>query len=117
MPESGFELRHAESASEEAPLEEEEQSSFFGGPVGAVSTNRCVGQTLTLKGEKVGELLNDRSACWTGACEGFPREKVLIVYARIQRGDTCDFCVQCPIRVLPAVYPSDKICSSSAKSS
>ena len=31
MPESGFELRHAESASEEAPLEEEEQSSFSAG--------------------------------------------------------------------------------------
>jgi hypothetical protein len=31
LPESGFELRHAESASEEAPLEEEEQSSFSAG--------------------------------------------------------------------------------------
>ena len=33
LPESGFEFRHAESASEEATLEEEEQRSSFGRPV------------------------------------------------------------------------------------
>jgi len=40
LPKSGFEIRHAESASEEAALEEEEQSSFFGRPVGAGRVGR-----------------------------------------------------------------------------
>jgi len=40
LSESRFELRHAESASEEATLEEKEQKSFFGWPVGAGGVGR-----------------------------------------------------------------------------
>jgi hypothetical protein len=35
LPQSGFELRHAESPPKEATLEEKEQASFFARPVGA----------------------------------------------------------------------------------
>jgi hypothetical protein len=38
LPESELELRHAESAPEEATLEEEEWSNFFGRPVWPVGT-------------------------------------------------------------------------------
>jgi hypothetical protein len=40
LPQSAVELRHAESAPEGATLEEKEQSSFFGQPVGAGRVGR-----------------------------------------------------------------------------
>ncbi len=40
LPESGFELRHAESSPEEATLEEKEQKSFFRRPVAAGGVGR-----------------------------------------------------------------------------